>query len=121
MFDLPTGRVWETYKNWSLKYNSDIIHLDLAGTSVIVLSSWEATDDLLEKRSSIYSDRLKSTMLMDLMGWTFILPIMPYGDTWRTSRRLFSQEFNVISSRNFRPKEVAAPHGLLRRIHHTPD
>ncbi|KAJ7146890.1 cytochrome P450 [Mycena epipterygia] len=96
MFDLPTGRVWETYKNWSQKYNSDIIHLDLAGTSVIVLSSSEATDDLLEKRSSIYSDR-------------------------RTSRRLFSQEFNVISSRNFRPKEIAATHGLLRRLLHTPD
>ncbi|KAJ7146914.1 cytochrome P450 [Mycena epipterygia] len=121
MFDLPTGRVWETYKNWSQKYNSDIIHLDLAGTSVIVLSSLEATNDLLEKRSSIYSDRLKSTMLMDLMGWTFNLSTMPYGDTWRTSRRLFSQEFNVISSRNFRPKEIAATHGLLRRLLHTPD
>lgn len=37
--------------------DSDIIHLDLAGTSVIVLSTLEATEALLEKRSSIYSDR----------------------------------------------------------------
>jgi hypothetical protein len=37
--------------------DSDIIHLNLAGTSVIVLSSLEATDALLEKRSSLYSDR----------------------------------------------------------------
>jgi hypothetical protein len=37
--------------------DSDIIHLDLAGTSVIVLSSFEATDALFEKRSSLYSDR----------------------------------------------------------------
>jgi hypothetical protein len=37
--------------------DSDIIHLNLAGTPVIVLSSLEATDALFEKRSSLYSDR----------------------------------------------------------------
>jgi hypothetical protein len=37
--------------------DSDIIHLNVAGTSVIVLSSLEAAVNLLEKRSAIYSDR----------------------------------------------------------------
>jgi hypothetical protein len=37
--------------------DSDIIHLNMAGTSVIVLSSYEAIDTLFEKRSSLYSDR----------------------------------------------------------------
>jgi hypothetical protein len=37
--------------------DSDIIHLNLAGQSVIVLSSLEATEALLEKRSALYSDR----------------------------------------------------------------
>ncbi|KAJ7146876.1 cytochrome P450 [Mycena epipterygia] len=121
IFDLTPGFEWETFKGWSQKYNSDIIHLDVAGTSVIVLSSLEATEDLLEKRSLIYSDRPKSTMLNDLMGWTFTLPTMPYGETWRTHRRLFNQEFNIISSRNFHAKELAAAHGLLRRFLHAPD
>jgi hypothetical protein len=35
----------------------DVIHLDLLGNPVIVLNSQEAAIDLLEKRSSKYSDR----------------------------------------------------------------
>ncbi|KAJ7142216.1 cytochrome P450 [Mycena epipterygia] len=120
LFDLPPASEWEMYKNWSRQYESDIIQLDLAGKSVIILSSLKATEDLLEKRSSIYSDRPTSPMLVDLMEWTWLLPLMPYGDTWRAQRRLFSQGFNVTAARNFRPKELAATHGLLRRLAHTP-
>ncbi|KAJ7118250.1 cytochrome P450 [Mycena epipterygia] len=112
IFDLPKAFQWETYKDWSRQYNSDIIQLDLAGTSVVILSSLEATEDLLDKRSSIYSDRPSLPMHNDLMGWTFNL---------RAHRRLFSQEFNVTASRNFQPKELAATHNLLRRLVHTPD
>jgi hypothetical protein len=37
--------------------DSDIIHLNVAGTSIIVLSSAEAVNDLFERRSAVYSDR----------------------------------------------------------------
>lgn len=37
--------------------DSDIIHLDVAGTSIIVLDTAEAATELLEKRSSLYSGR----------------------------------------------------------------
>ena len=36
---------------------SDIIHAELFGTHIIVLNSDKAANELLEKRSSIYSDR----------------------------------------------------------------
>jgi hypothetical protein len=36
---------------------SDIIHIGVAGTSIIVLSSVDVAFDLLEQRSAIYSDR----------------------------------------------------------------
>ncbi|KAJ6516742.1 hypothetical protein C8R47DRAFT_1088182 [Mycena vitilis] len=36
LFDLPPAFEWKTYLEWSRKYNSVIIHLDLAGTSLIV-------------------------------------------------------------------------------------
>ncbi|KAF7368512.1 Cytochrome p450 [Mycena venus] len=73
---------WEACIQWSKKYDSDIIHVNLAGTPVIVLSSLEATEALLEKRSSIYSDRPTFPMVNDLMGWNFNLPFMKYGDEW---------------------------------------
>ncbi|KAJ7917029.1 cytochrome P450 [Mycena leptocephala] len=91
LFDLPSTFEWETYMEWSKHYNSDIIHLNVAGTSIIVLSSSEAAVNLLEKRSAIYSDR-------------------------RTHRRLFHSAFHAEAAKLFRPKELAASHELLRRI-----
>jgi hypothetical protein len=76
LFDMPRKFEWETYMQWSREYSafvnamannsfgrnkiyadSDIIHLNVAGASIIVLNSVEAANDLLVKRSSIYSDR----------------------------------------------------------------
>ncbi|KAJ7474296.1 hypothetical protein FB451DRAFT_1174801 [Mycena latifolia] len=50
LFNIPPTFQWETYMEWSKKYDSDIIHLDVAGTSIIVLSSAAVANDLLEKR-----------------------------------------------------------------------
>ncbi|KAJ6549064.1 cytochrome P450 [Mycena vulgaris] len=121
LFDMPSEFPWEAYQAWSRQYDSDIIHLDFAGTSVVVLSSLEATDALLDNRSAIYSDRPGSPMLLDLMGWDFHLAMMKYGDEWRTHRRLFHQGFSVTAAQSFRPKERAATHGLLRRLLRTPE
>ncbi|KAJ7511455.1 cytochrome P450 [Mycena galericulata] len=116
LFNLPSTFHWETYMEWSRMYNTDILHLNLAGTSMIILSSLEATDTLLEKRSAVYSDRPTLTML-NLMGWDFHLGMF----SLRTHRRLFSQGFNVAHVQQFQPKELAATHQLLRRLLQTPD
>ena len=43
--------------------SGDVMHLDVLGQPVIVLGSHEAASDLLEKRSSNYSDRAPSPMV----------------------------------------------------------
>ncbi|KAJ7106515.1 cytochrome P450 [Mycena epipterygia] len=121
LFDIPPAFEWETYWEWSKKYNSDIIHLNVAGTSMIVISSAEVADALLEKRSSTYSDRPKFTMIMELMGWDFNLGFMRYGAHWRAHRRLFHQELNVHAGERYRPKQLIATHALLRHLLHTPE
>ncbi|CAL1715492.1 unnamed protein product [Somion occarium] len=45
---------------------SDIIRLKILGTDMLVLNSLEAATDLLERRSSIYSDRPHLTMMIGL-------------------------------------------------------
>ncbi|KAF8160442.1 cytochrome P450 [Mycena galopus ATCC 62051] len=126
LFDM-TARPWEACMELSKKYNSDIIHLKFAHTSVIVLSSFEATEALLEKHSSIYSDRPKTPMAGDLMGWNFLLAMMKYADPFliafprRIHRRLINQEFNVVASRNFHGAERIATHAFLRRLLDNPE
>lgn len=117
---MPLHTEWETFARWSKEYDSDIIHLNAMGTSIVVLSSLEAAEDLLDKRSSIYSDRPTGHML-ELIGGYFMFALQRYGDTWRTHRRHFHHELNAISARRFRALELQQAHDLLRRILDTPD
>ncbi|KAJ7092249.1 cytochrome P450 [Mycena epipterygia] len=118
LLDLPADLAWEKYMEWSKEYNSDIIHLNLVGQSVIVLSSLEATEALLEKRSALYSDRSDLPMVNELMGWDFNVALMKYGDTWRTNRRLLRQGFSPAI---YQPLGLAATRNLLGSLLNSPD
>lgn len=39
--------------------DSDVLHLTVAGTHLVVVNSQEAAIELFEKRSAIYSDRVR--------------------------------------------------------------
>ncbi|KAJ7252521.1 cytochrome P450 [Mycena rebaudengoi] len=124
LFGLPSEFEWETYAKWSKELGSDIIHLSVAGKSIVILSSVDVGFDLLDQRSAIYSDRRVSNRLL--------------GDTWRVAcatlasifvntryrrenRRLFHSAFHVTAARRFRPQQVNASHDLLRRLLENPD
>ncbi|KAG6899467.1 hypothetical protein C0993_010110 [Termitomyces sp. T159_Od127] len=116
LLKIPTSFEWITYHKWCQDLDSDIIHVDVAGKSIIVLDTIAAATELLEKRSSIYSGRPKMTMLLELMGWDFLTGFMPYGELWREHRRLVHQSFHPNAALRFRPQELKASRGLLRRL-----
>ncbi|KAF7334612.1 hypothetical protein MVEN_02291300 [Mycena venus] len=121
LFNMPASEEWKTYRKWSTEFNSDIIHLNVAGKSIIVLSSIEATSNLMVQRSSIYSDRPRFPMVVELMGWDFAMAFMKYGSPWRGRRKLFTAALNSRASTQFRPMELGAAHALLRRILENPE
>lgn len=121
LLHMPTSFEWITYHKWCKEFGSDIIHLDVAGTSIIVLDSDEATTELLDKRSLIYSSRPRQPMINELMGWNFVFGFMPYGDTWREHRRSMQKQFQPTAVARFEPHELKATHGLLRRLLDEPD
>ncbi|KAJ7804522.1 cytochrome P450 [Mycena olivaceomarginata] len=131
-FDMPTSEEWKTYQRWSREFDSDIIHLNVAGKSIIILSSLQATNDLLVQQSSIYSDRPRFPMLNELMGWDFSMGFMKYGTPAssdckkrtlfrRTKRKLFNTAFSAGASPDFQPMELTATHALLRRFLTNPE
>lgn len=80
LFDVPKGNAYKKYQELSRQYGassvvcrcicpsdittgSDIISLKLPGTTIIVLSSTEIARELVDKRSSIYSDRCAYSLL----------------------------------------------------------
>ncbi|KAJ7618765.1 cytochrome P450 [Roridomyces roridus] len=120
LLDVGGRPMSEACRDWSREYNSDIIHLNLAGTSIIVLSSLEATDNLMEKRSAIYSDRPPMPMLY-MMGFEYLLIFMKYGEMWKTQRRLLNHHLSVSATQNVHPLERKAAHALIRRLLHNPE
>ncbi|KLO06664.1 cytochrome P450 [Schizopora paradoxa] len=64
---IPKKEPWRTYSEWSRKYGP-VFQFRTFGRNFIVLNSVQAVTELLEKRSSIYSDRPMSWMLFDLVG-----------------------------------------------------
>uniref|UniRef100_A0A0W0FVK6 Cytochrome p450 n=1 Tax=Moniliophthora roreri TaxID=221103 RepID=A0A0W0FVK6_MONRR len=121
LLDMPTASEWETYHRWCKELDSDIIHLDVAGTSIIVLDSAEAATDLLEKRPMIYSSRPRCVMINELMGWERNFGFMKYCEQWRIQRRLFDRMFNRTASRNYQSQEARTTRGLLKKLLKDPD
>ncbi|EJF55653.1 cytochrome P450 [Dichomitus squalens LYAD-421 SS1] len=98
--DGPAG-----FRNLSSKYG-DVMHLDVFGQPMIVLGSHEAASDLLEKRSSNYSDRPPSPM---------------YGPFWRRGRRAFHQFFNKTAVQNYTADQRREAHRLVVRLIDQPE
>ncbi|CAE6427690.1 unnamed protein product, partial [Rhizoctonia solani] len=81
------------YRDWGLQLGSDIISVTLPGQVIIVLNSQEAVDELLVKRSSIYSDRPYIPMISsdNLTGWGNHTAIIRYGERWRFQRKVMHE------------------------------
>ena len=74
ILDVPRERAWNTFRNWSRLYSasrwyssdsrdslqpsdSDVVHIKLLGTHMVVLHSAEAAKELFEKHGAVFSDR----------------------------------------------------------------
>ncbi|KAI0705408.1 cytochrome P450 [Earliella scabrosa] len=105
LFDRPTYKEWEGYRDLSSRYG-DILHLRIFGQSIVVLSSADVMFELLDKRSATTSDRKDSPMI-ELTGSSLNMGFMRYGDWWRQHRRMFWQHFNQKESVKHRPAQIA--------------
>ncbi|KAJ8507512.1 hypothetical protein ONZ45_g10135 [Pleurotus djamor] len=116
----PIKRQWDKYATWSKEFGSDVIHLRVLGTSIIVLNSYESAHEILNRRSALSSSRPVSIMLNKLMGWEFDFAFIPYGHDWRIRRRMFWQEFNPSKSSNHHPTQLRCAKRFLRNLFDEP-
>ncbi|KAG7094933.1 hypothetical protein E1B28_005736 [Marasmius oreades] len=128
-FSLPQNRPWMVYRDWSRYYDSDLIHLNVFGTHLIVVNSHKAAKELFDKRSAMYGDRPRMTMINELVGLYWHFGFMPQGPSWTTHRKIFSKDFNSAVVSKFCPLEskwnriflknlLNDPHSFLTHIQH---
>jgi hypothetical protein len=59
----------------------DVIYLNAAGQSIIVINSQKAAVELLDRRAVIYSCRPRNVIACDIMTGGLMLGFAPYGET----------------------------------------
>lgn len=109
------------------------------GQSILVLGSYKAARELLEKRSSNYSDRPKSIMAKLYVALCTLVPyrealtqvhstgldcifvLKNYGNQWRLHRRVFHQSFNSEAVENYQPIQLAYSRRLLSALLKSPN
>lgn len=91
---MPKSHLWEKAATWKKEYG-DIIYLENFGVPLVILNSYEATIDLLEKRSVKYSSRPTPTMGSELQDWSWLTVFTPYGNRWKGYRGPIQKAFNT--------------------------
>ncbi|EJD49130.1 cytochrome P450 [Auricularia subglabra TFB-10046 SS5] len=120
VLDLPTERHWVQFSSWANEHG-DVVCLTALGQPIIVLSSSEAVDDLLNKRSAIYSDRPPFYMAGELVGWKNTLVGMRYGERFRHGRKYTNRIMGARGSQTYIPEEEHATRVFLRRLATSPE
>ncbi len=89
---------------------------------MVILNSAEFAEELLEKRSSLYSDRPTLVMGGELVGWNKTLALTRYSDRFREYRRFI---FRIIGTRSqvqqYHALAEREAHGFVRRLSSEPE
>ncbi|KAI0278782.1 cytochrome P450 [Russula aff. rugulosa BPL654] len=86
LFDIPKDKPWIAYTDMSKKYG-DIICLRALSKVTVVLSSFSAIKDLLEKRGDYYSDR-PSVPIVEMVDYEWPVFMVGLNETWRKERKI---------------------------------
>ncbi|KAI0086252.1 cytochrome P450 [Irpex rosettiformis] len=97
MFDMPPAYPWHTFTDWGKTFG-DIIYLNVLGQPTVILNSAKQATSLLDKKSSIYSDRPVLQMGGELVGWNNSLAMMHQGHRLREYRRYIHQSIGSKTS-----------------------
>ncbi|KAG2156216.1 cytochrome P450 [Suillus clintonianus] len=121
LLDMPQVRPWLTLAQWGKTYG-DLSHVEVLGQHIIVLNSVKAAMEMLDKKSSLYSDRPILPMGGELCGWKNSLALLPYGDRLREYRKNFHRVIGTRAAIDiYHPIEEIETHRFLKRVLAKPD
>ncbi|KAH9918281.1 uncharacterized protein B0H18DRAFT_1031912 [Fomitopsis serialis] len=123
---IPVERAWLTFVEMARTYG-DVMHFSAFGRSIVILDSRKAVFDLLEKRSAIYSDRPRSVLAGEMIGYAEFTVMCRYGSRLKDSRKIISllisprilPEINAIQESQAQlllPRLLNAPDEFLTHI-----
>ncbi|KAG8997671.1 hypothetical protein FRB94_007502 [Tulasnella sp. JGI-2019a] len=98
-----------------------LTYLNIAGQSILVINTQEAAIELLEKRASFYSDRLR-IMMAELTGFSGATSLLRSGPAHRKHRKLLAQTLHPrVVDRDFVPVQERVARQLAESLLNSPD
>ncbi|EIW84448.1 cytochrome P450 [Coniophora puteana RWD-64-598 SS2] len=110
---------WLTYTEWKDTYG-DIVYCPTFGQDTIVVNSEEMAQDLFDKRSSNYSDRMDASILTKYFGMGHHTAIMRHNDVWREHRRVMQQGLRREPVKVYLPVQLRRAHDLIKSLRKSP-
>ncbi|KLO06237.1 cytochrome P450 [Schizopora paradoxa] len=120
LLQMPTSHLWEKATEWRKQYG-DVVYVENVGIPTLILNSYEAASELLDKRSAIYSSRPHVVMTNDLQGWTWATTMLPYGETLRKHRTYLHRFFQTSEALNYVELQERETYVMLNGLLDTPD
>ncbi|KAJ7136875.1 cytochrome P450 [Mycena epipterygia] len=103
--DFVLKEMWIPATQWAAEFG-DVCYLQVLGQGIVILSSPEVVNELLEKRGSIYSDRPYLVMTSELIGASSLVPFEGYNDVFRRQKKLMQHTLG--------PRSIPAYHPMMR-------
>jgi len=110
--------MWETALEWGKTYG-DMVYLEVAGFSMVLINSHDIATDLLTKRSSVYSSRPQMVMPV-IGGWGWATPMLPYGDTHKWHRMILHKFFSSPNLLKYTESQQQGCYMFLRHMLQSP-
>ncbi|KAG1735609.1 cytochrome P450 [Suillus paluster] len=117
--DIDIARPWLTYAKWAKQYG-DIVYTRFLGLHFVVINSEKVARAIVDKRSAIYSDRPHNAT-NEYFGMSFNTALLPYGDTFRTHRKIFHQTLRAEASNSYQDLYLRKAHELVVNLLDAPE
>ncbi|KDQ12552.1 hypothetical protein BOTBODRAFT_161446 [Botryobasidium botryosum FD-172 SS1] len=115
---IPSESSWLTFFEWKKTYG-DIIYLHALSQNIIVLNSYKAARDLVDKKH-IYASRPIFPMVGELMGWARIVLITPYNETFKRYRKLIHPMMSRGAVKRYGSEQMLAVKAFLETLVNEP-
>ncbi|KLO13425.1 cytochrome P450 [Schizopora paradoxa] len=117
---MPTTRLWEKAEEWGREFG-DLVYVENMGKPLLIINSYEACIELLNKKSRIYSSRPAPVMAY-LEGWGWLVSLTPFGDKLRKQRGYLHRFFQSSETLNYlelqERETIILLNGLMRDPSH---
>ncbi|KAH9884384.1 putative cytochrome P450 oxidoreductase [Xylariomycetidae sp. FL2044] len=112
---IPTDHPEYEYARWGKELNSDVLHLNVLGRSIVVLNSVKAARTLMDKRGANFADRPRF-VLFEVMGWGITLTFLRWSPRFKLHRKMLQQSFLQSACKAYRPIQLEEARRAVKAI-----